>query len=179
MTKFIKQPPEKYENTDNSLTFRPFNNDDSDGLIRLATDPLTTRFVPWAKFVTDTRSAEYRIAEFNSSYDEELRVRYAVEKDGKLVGYAGIWPDGKSGYIEFGFAVLPKQRGKKIGSAILDTVRIIASAELQATGIIAYVHDGNNASKATVLRAGFKPSEEFDGEDRRYELMIMTNETTI
>lgn len=169
MLKFEILPPSRFDNAEHGLEFRPFNSSDIDALVTIATDSPVTRFVPWAKWVTDTESADRQIREFNQTYEQGTRVRYAVVKDDELVGYAGLWPDAKNGYFEFGFAVVPSRRGQGIGSSILKGLMHTTAIELNATGLIAYVHDDNISSKATVVKEGFIPTNEFDEGDRRYE----------
>ena len=101
--------------------------------------------------------------------------RYAVEAEGAVVGYAGLWSDQKPGFYEFGFAFLPSQRSKGYGTSVVARLLTVMQDDLHAQGAIAYVDDTNNASKVVVQKLGFIPTEEFDDGDRRYVKAFETN----
>lgn len=167
---FEHRPPTEFDVPDTSIHLRLFRHGDEDNLIRLVDDEPVQKFVPWAKRVIDKTSAERTINEFEGAWDRGVMARYAIEQDGSFAGYAGLWSDKKSGYYEFGFAVLPEFRGQGIGTRTTSELFDIAKEQLQAKGMVAYVHDENLASQAVVNKHGFQRLDEFDDGDRRYEL---------
>ena len=170
--KFVMMPyPElAIEGTD--MLLRQFAVGDIESLVDLATEPAVSRYVPWAKWVTDRQSAEKQIIEFNHSYSEGTRARYVIENSGKFVGYIGVWPDANVGFYQFGFAILPEHRGQGFGTLAVQTLIQHVEKHLKASGMVAYVDEDNEASKATILKLGFASTEEFDKTERRYELIL-------
>jgi RimJ/RimL family protein N-acetyltransferase len=171
MNKFELTPAPEFQIND-MLLARQFDAADADDLLALATDAPVSRYVPWAKWVTDLAGAEHTIDGFNEARVNNIRARYVLEHLGKFAGYIGCWPDDKLGYYEFGFAVLPEYRGKGIGIAAVKSLIELLKIEHGAVGIVAYVDDTNAASQTVVAKLGFTPLEEFDEGDRRYELHL-------
>lgn len=169
---FEHRPPAEFDVPDSTIHLRLLRHGDEDNLTRLADDEPVKRFVPWAKRVMDKNSAERTISEFEDAWRRGIMARYAIEQDGSFAGYAGLWSDKKQGYYEFGFAVLPEFRGQGIGTRTTQKLFDIAKNQLQAKGMVAFVHDDNLASQAVVHKHSFQKLDEFDDGDRRYELVL-------
>jgi RimJ/RimL family protein N-acetyltransferase len=167
---FEQRPPAEFNVPDSTIHLRLFRHGDEDNLVRLVDNEPVQRFVPWAKRVIDKVSAERTIDRFENEWNNGLMARYVIEKDSMFAGYAGLWSDKKPGYYEFGFAVLPEFRKQGIGTNTTNELFDVAKKQLQAKGMVAYVHDDNDASQAVVNKHGFARLDEFDDDDRRYEL---------
>lgn len=168
--KFEHKPPAEINVPNTNIHLRLFCHGDEGNLMRLTIDEPVQIFVPWAKRIMDEASAGKMIDEFQRTWKDDLVVRYAIEQDGEFVGYAGVWPDKKPDYYEFGFAVLPEFRRQGIGSKTTAELFTVAKEQLGAKGIVAYVNDDNLASQEVVIGHGFQRLDEFDSGDRRYEL---------
>jgi RimJ/RimL family protein N-acetyltransferase len=168
--KFAIAPPAEFDVPNADIHVRLFDEPDADNLLRLTQEAAVQQYVPWAKRVHDQSSAADMIRSFRGAWDRKIMVRYVIEKGGEFVGYCGLWSDPAPGFYEFGFAMLPEFRGQGIGTNVVAELMKIAKTQMNAAGMVAYVHDTNAASKATVAKLGFQPTENFDAGDRRYEL---------
>jgi RimJ/RimL family protein N-acetyltransferase len=167
---FEHMPPAEFDTPDSKIHLRLFNHGDEEDLLRLVQDENVQKYVPWAKRIHDLESARETIDNFTSSWERQVMARYVIDIDGNFAGYTGLWTDKQPNYYEFGFAVFPELRGQGIGKKVVAEVINIAKTKLQAKGMVAYVDDSNDASKAVVVSFGFSPTDEFDKGDRRYEL---------
>lgn len=163
-------PPSEFDVPGTDIHVRLFNEGDTDKLLRLAQEDAVQKYIPWAKRVHDHTSAADTITSFESAWDKRVRARYAIEQDGTFAGYCGIWSDQTPECYEFGFAMLPEFRGRGIGTTTITELMGFAKNDMNAAGMVAYVHDTNDASKAVVIKLGFQPTNEFDDGDRRYTL---------
>lgn len=168
--RFDISPPAEFDVPEAGIHVRLFDQTDVDHLAQLASEELVQRYVPWARMIHDQASAKEVIDDFEAAWAEGRQARYAVEKDGQFVGYAGLWADRPEGYYEFGFAMLPKYRGQGIGTATVTKLTEIARDSMHANGIVAYVHDTNEASKSVIAKLGLNSTNNFDQGDRRYEM---------
>lgn len=168
--KFSIPPPPEINIPDSNIHLRLFREDDADHLLELAQEDSVQKYVPWAKSIHDEASASEAIDRFKVVWEKKTMARYAIEEDGEFIGYAGLWNDKKTGYYEFGFAMLPEARGRGIGTKTINQLMDTARENLGAQGMVAYVDDTNSASKSVVVKLGLSPMEEFDDGDRRYEL---------
>jgi len=167
---FTVTPPAEFDIPSTNIHARLFQEGDADDLARLASEESVQRYVPWAKRIHDAGSASNAIHEFQTAWDRKVMARYCLEDNGRFMGYAGIWSDQNPDYYEFGFAMLPEFRGQGNGTKVVTELLKIAKEKLGAKGMVAYVDDTNEASKAVVIKHEFRPSDEFDSGDRRYEL---------
>ncbi len=169
---FMKVPPASFDIPGTNTRARLFQEGDAENLTRLATNEAVQRYVPWAKRIHDADSAAATIHEFQNVWDKKIMARYAIEKDQQFVGYVGLWSDQITGYYEFGFATLPELQGQGIGTSVITELLSITKQHLDAKGMVAYVGDTNDASKAVITKLGFQPTDQFDSGDRRYELQF-------
>lgn len=167
---FETPPPASIDIPKSDIHLRLFVDNDAEHLLKLAQEDAVQRYVPWAKSIHDENSAKEAIGKFKDVWNKRIMARYAIEEDGEFIGYAGIWSDRKPGYYEFGFALLPEVRGQGIGTRTISRLMDTARTNMDAKGMVAYVDDTNEASKAAVTKLGLSPMEEFDDGDRRYEL---------
>jgi len=165
---FSALPPTEFDVPNSNLHVRLFNDSDADNLLNLAGEDAVQRYVPWAKRVHDRDAAADTIKSFLSAWDRKVMARYVIERGGAFVGYCGLWSDQTPGYYEFGFAMLPDFRGQGIGTRTIAALMELARTHMNAAGMVAYIHDTNEASRATVTKLGFQPTDEFDDGDRRY-----------
>lgn len=166
---FTTMPPAEFDVPETDLHIRLFTEADVDNLLQLANENAVQQYVPWAKRVHDRNSAAATLSRFEEAWGNRKMARYAIEKNGEFVGYCGLWSDPTPDFYEFGFAMLPQFRGQGIGTETITELMAIAHQHMSATGMVAYVHDTNNASQAVVTRLGFSPTNLFDAGDRRYE----------
>lgn len=167
---FTTVPPAEFAIPEMGITFSHVESGDEDKLLAFAADPAARQYVPWAGRVQDAESAHKIVEEFSSAYERGVMASYLVEKDNEFAGYARLWSDREPGLYEFGFGVLPEFRGHGVGTAIATRILELVEHDLHGDGMVAYIDDTNAASKAVALSLGFKPTEEFDGSDRRYIL---------
>lgn len=167
---FNTPPPQEIDVPSSDIHLRLFTQDDTENLLELAKEIAVQQYVPWAKSIHDSASASEAINRFKEAWDKKLMARYAIEENKQFVGYAGLWSDLTPGYYEFGFAMLPEARGRGVGTKTIARLIDVTKNTMNAQGIVAYVDDTNDASKAVVTKIGLTPTSEFDDGDRRYEL---------
>ena len=131
------------------VTLRPATEGDSDVLLAWRNDPEAIRFSVSGRGVTP---AEHR---------DWLSVRLAdpgnrlwiAEQDGTVVGQVRV--DLKDGIGTVSIAVAPSQRGRGLGSAVLQAMVIEMQREAGIQRLRAQAHADNIASIRAFERAGF------------------------
>lgn len=152
------------------LALRRFEESDAGTLLEIAAEEATAKYVPWAKFVTDMETSRDRINRFHEQWQQGLRARFLITKNGEPYGYFGIWPDNEPDMYEVGYAVLPRYRGKGIITQVLDAIEEVAMTNLKAAGLVAHIDESNEASQRVITKQGFHPTDKFNDEGgRRYE----------
>jgi RimJ/RimL family protein N-acetyltransferase len=170
---FETLPPETWEMPEAGLHAHILHAGDADKLVELAQDEAAQKFIPWIKAAITDKDARSFLERYRKEWESGRRARYILEDDDGFVGYVGIWPDKTTDdYYEFGFGILPKFRGQGVGPAAVKHLITIAKDQLHAEGMVAYVRDENEASKAVVTKLGFTPTDDIDDGDRRYELAL-------
>jgi RimJ/RimL family protein N-acetyltransferase len=131
------------------VTLRPATEDDSDVLLQWRNDPEAIRFSVSGHGVTPAEHREWlsgRLADAGT-------LLWIAERTGTAVGQVRV--DMEDGIGTVSVAVAPSQRGRGLGSAVLQAMVIEMASEARVRRLLAVAQAENTASIRAFERAGF------------------------
>lgn len=137
----------------NSIRLRKANSDDCRTLFDWRNDPITVAMslvsepVPW----------ENHVAWFEASLSNPRRHLLVAELDAEPVGTLRF--DEVEDTAEISITVSPGQRGKGMGTLLLETADLWAREELGLNRVIARIKENNPASLAIFRKSGYQVTE--------------------
>lgn len=129
------------------LTLRPARQDDLDAMHRIFTDPRAMRF--WARPPHDSLDQTLAYLSRMIHTTEDAR-DFIVERDGAVIGKAGMWRR-----AEIGFILHPDHWGQGLAREALQAVIAHIFAETDLEELTAEVDPRNAASLGLLGRLGF------------------------
>jgi len=131
------------------LTLRPVRDDDLDALYAIYSDPKVMRYINLPH--PDRARTALMIARIRAAH-AETGLEYVVERDGAVVGKAGLWR-----LAEIGYAFRPDQWGQGIATEAVGAVVDAAFARFPGiAAVTAEIDPCNHASAALLTRLGFR-----------------------
>jgi len=130
------------------LTLRAVREDDLDALFAIYSDPRVMRYI---NLPHPDRARTAQMIEGIRAAHAETGLEYVVERNGEVVGKAGLWT-----FAEIGYAFRPDQWGQGIAREAVGAV--IGAAFARHPGIDALsaeIDPRNTASAALLTRLGF------------------------
>lgn len=149
---------------DDSLALRWLVLEDSTRIWEIFTvDPDIQKRVTWMHELTSETDVADRIHEFQQSGS----LRYGIVKEGRLVGYVGMWQD--RGYMTgvtpedeygFGYFLDAAERGKGITARATAALMASAEAVFNVKTWAVYCEDDNKPSQAVLKSLGFTAADQ-------------------
>jgi RimJ/RimL family protein N-acetyltransferase len=132
------------------VTLRPVRRDDIALLLRWRNDHDAVRFSVSRRQVTLDEHEEWLAQRLRDSAPR----LWIAEEDGVAVGQVRLDVDGDAGTVSI--AVAAGERGRGVGTAILEAAQAIVPATAALSRLRALVHPDNSASLRVFKRAGFR-----------------------
>ncbi len=149
----------------------------------IADNPEIRQYVGWIKGLETVQDIRDRLELFQ----EKKALRYGVVKEGKLVGYVGMFrfPDNKfDGEYDLGYFLDKEARGEGLVTRGVEALISEAESHLDPSPLsfALYIEDGNTESLAVADRTHFEASDftapnDLGVEERRYVRMAGHGQT--
>ena len=152
------------------LMLRPFREEDEDGLHRLWNDPLVRRYL-WDRRPVPLRVVRKHIARSQRSFQEYGFGHFTISPTGaaeRTIGFVGLVPRKKLGYVELYFGLLPSYWGKGLATEAGRAVLRFGFEEIGLPQILAGADPPNTSSFRVMERLGMT----FAGERRSGKLPV-------
>jgi RimJ/RimL family protein N-acetyltransferase len=130
------------------LVLRRFAPEDAAAFAEINADPLVMRFVggPLSRAASDALLARF--------VDEGDLARWAVERDGRLLGFCGLGKHPVADDLEIGWRLASHAWGQGLATEAATAVRDLAFGRFGLPRIVAVIHPDNTASVRVAQKIG-------------------------
>ncbi len=159
---------------DDTFEARQFDANDSNDIVKIATDTAVRKYIPWANSVSDLQSATEQIVKFNEQYENGFSIRYGIyNNENSCIGYFGVWTDtNEPNSLQTGTAILPEYRGMGLANRCRNKIVQIAT-EQGYSKLTSFVAHSNTESHSMLIKAGYKPTGILNAHgEEKYELSL-------